>query len=97
MSSAADKIKAKQLAAAERRAEGVPVVAERRDQRVTPVRVTLDLAPELHARFVRWCADTAPVLGRAKLPAVDVMRVLVERVISDDELGAEVVRALRSK
>lgn len=63
--------------------------------RAKPVRTTLDLAPDLHARWTRWLSDTAPVLGRVKLTTVDVARVLFERLLTDEDLQREVIQELK--
>jgi hypothetical protein len=98
MTTAADRLRAQQQRAAERRAAASPVVkpVDRPVQRTKPVRMTLDLAPDLHARFARWCTETAPKLGeRANLPGVEVVRLLLGRLLADEDLQRSVIEDLR--
>jgi hypothetical protein len=56
--------------------------------RVKPVRMTLDLSPEFHKQCARWCTKTAADLDRANLPAVEVVRLLLGRLLADDGEGS---------
>lgn len=78
--------------------EAWPVASEQRRlpaQRVRPVKMSLELAPELHAEFVRWCMDAARELGRGRVNSTEPLRVLVRRLLVDEALAAEVREALR--
>lgn len=66
-------------------------------ERVRPVKVSLELAPELHAEFLRWCMDAARELGRGRVNGTEPLRVLVRRLLADDDLAAEVRDALRQE
>jgi hypothetical protein len=76
-------------------AEAAPVAVAVPVVRANPVRMTVDLAPDLHARFSQWCAETAPELGRASLPGVEVVRKLLGRLLADEDLRRSVVEDLR--
>lgn len=64
-------------------------------ERVRPIKVSLELAPELHAEFVRWCMDAARELGRGRVNSTEPLRVLVRRLLADEELSRVVMEALR--
>ncbi|MFF4291371.1 hypothetical protein ACFY0R_39685 [Streptomyces sp. NPDC001633] len=56
--------------------------------RTTPVRTTLDLAPELHMDLKRWCNAAAVELHQPDVPLVAVLRQLVHLLaveVPDDE------------
>lgn len=59
---------------------------------VKPVRSTVDLSPVQHAGLKAWCGETAVEIGTSRVTTQDVMRVLVARLLTDDDL-AEKIRA----
>jgi hypothetical protein len=65
-----------------------------RTPRQRSVRLTVDLLPEDHARLRQWCMDVAVKLGRGSISQADVVRVLLERLHTDPELGQQVVATL---
>lgn len=67
----------------------------RQPQRVRPVKVSLELAPELHAELTRWCLDAARQLGRGRVNSTEPLRALLRRLLDDEQLSAEVVAELR--
>ncbi len=68
-----------------------------RAARVKPVRMTLDLAPALHAEFEDWTTKTSRQAGRGRVVRADVLRVLVRELLKDEELQARVTDALNTE
>src|SRR4051812_8698407 len=77
--------------------EAAPVVQPRQSVRVRPVKVSLELAPELHADLNRWLLDAARELGRGRVNSTEPLRVLVRRLVADPELSAQVLATLRQE
>jgi hypothetical protein len=79
-------------AAATRRSEPGARPAGRTAMRSKPVRITLDLSPELYRELTRW-ADTAAVeLDVPRVALADAMRAMI-RVTTEN--GSEVLERLR--
>ncbi len=107
MSSASDRAreKASRLAAGSRQRPPEPATAEDvpeerpvptapRAARVKPVRMTLDLAPALHADFDDWTTRITRQLGRGRVVRADVLRVLVRQLLEDEAVQRRVIEAL---
>jgi hypothetical protein len=65
--------------------------------RTKPVRISLDLAPQLYRDLTEWNGQTADALGRSRITHADTLRSLVRRLLNDPELAASVVDDLRSQ
>ena len=66
---------------------------DRKDSaRTKPIRRSVDLSPAHHARLTQWCAETADMIGTARVTGQDVIRALVARLLMDEAL-AERIRA----
>ena len=63
--------------------------------RTRPVKVSVALPPRAYYGLVDYCADAAKVTG-ARVPHVDVMRVLIGELLSDADLRRRVTEQLRS-
>lgn len=61
-----------------------------------PVRLTLDLTPELHAQLQRWCLDAAPGVGRPRVAGQQVLRALIGRLLTNEQLAREITLDLRT-
>lgn len=87
---------ARMLRAAEgRRAqEGAPR-ARRTAARTKPVRTTVDLSPELHRKLKTWTASAAERMDVVEVPLADVFRVLIKRLVEEQDLEDQVVADLR--
>lgn len=91
---AADR-EARMMRAAAGRQEETPAPRRPATVRTKPVRTTVDMAPELHRKLKRWLGGAADELEVADVPLADVVRVLVRRLVEDDELAAGVLEDLR--
>lgn len=66
-----------------------PVVAAR------PVRLSVDLEPVVHSKLVQWTAQAGPEVGRSRIPTAEVARVLLRRLIRDEDWQRYVIEELR--
>lgn len=58
--------------------------------RTKPVRRSVDLSPAHHARLTQWCAETADMIGTARVTGQDVIRALVARLLMDEALAQRI-------
>lgn len=72
-----DRRKAQMAAAAARRAEPGARPAGRTAIRSKPVRITLDLSPELYRQLTRWADSAAVALDVPRVALADVMRAMI--------------------
>jgi hypothetical protein len=79
-------------AAAARRSEPAARPAGRTAIRSKPVRVTLDLSPELYRELTRWADSAAVALDVPRIALADAMRAMI-RVTAEN--GDEVLERLR--
>jgi hypothetical protein len=84
--------KAQMAAAAARRAVPGALPAGRTAIRSKPVRITLDLSPELYRQLTGWADAAAVTLGVPRVSLADAMRAMI-RVSADNP--AEVLDRLR--
>jgi hypothetical protein len=63
--------------------------------RSKPVRITVDLTPELHRLLTGWTAATAAGLGVPRLTTADAIRSMIRATTADEEVSAVVTRLLR--
>jgi hypothetical protein len=69
--------KAQMAAAAGRRSERDAPAAGRTAIRSKPVRITLDLSPELYRQLTRWTDSAAITLGVPRVPLADAVRAMI--------------------
>ena len=74
--------KAQMAAAAARRAEPGARPAGRTAIRSKPVRITLDLSPELYRELTGWADEAAIALGVPRVSLADAVRAMI-RVTAD--------------
>ncbi|MBV9012043.1 MAG: hypothetical protein JO281_09615 [Pseudonocardiales bacterium] len=58
--------------------------------RTKPVRRSVDLSPMYHRKLTQWCAETADVIGTARVTGQDVIRALVARLLMDESLARRI-------
>ncbi|HEY2521044.1 MAG TPA: hypothetical protein VGJ19_13110 [Streptosporangiaceae bacterium] len=75
--------KAQMAAAAGRRTQPDARPAGRTAIRSKPVRITLDLSPELYRQLTRWADDAAVELGVPRVALADAIRAMI-RLAGDD-------------
>lgn len=59
------------------------------------MRTTVDMTPELHRKLKTWTAGAAERLDVVEVRLADVFRVLVKRLVEDENLEDQVVTDLR--
>jgi hypothetical protein len=75
--------KAQMAAAAARRTEPGAAPAGRTAIRSKPVRITLDLSPELYRQLTRWADEAAVELDVPRVALADAVRAMI-RIAGDD-------------
>jgi len=83
MTKARDQRKAQMAAAAARRTEPDARPAGKTAIRSKPVRITLDLSPELYRQLTRWVDEAAVELDVPRVALADAVRAMI-RVAGDD-------------
>jgi hypothetical protein len=78
-----DQRKAQMAAAAARRTEPDAKPAGRTAIRSKPVRITLDLSPELYRQLTRWADEAAVELDVPRVALADAVRAMI-RIAADD-------------
>ena len=83
MTSEREQRKAQMAAAAARRAEPHARPAGRTAIRSKPVRITLDLSPELYRQLTAWADAAAVTLDVPRVPLAEAVRAMI-RVAADN-------------
>ena len=83
MTSEREQRKAQMAAAAARRTEPDAKPAGRTAIRSKPVRITLDLSPELYRQLTRWADEAAVELDVPRVALADAVRAMI-RIAGDD-------------
>jgi len=60
-------------------------------------RRTVDLSPGQHRALDIWQRDAADRLGVARVTGQDVLTALIDQLLSDPRLSAEITRALQAR
>lgn len=77
MTTEQDRRKAQMAAAAARRAGASAEAPGRTAIRSKPIRITLDLSPELYRQLTRWADSAAIALDVPRVALADVMRAMI--------------------
>jgi len=62
-----------------------------------PIRSTVDLAPMRHAQLKAWCGETAVQLGKSRVTTQDVVRAMVERLLTDETFARNIRADLKKE
>jgi hypothetical protein len=92
MTTERDRRKAQMTAAAARRTEPDARPAGKTAIRSKPVRITLDLSPELYRQLTRWAHSAAIELDVPRVPLADAVRAMIK---VSTESPDEVIERLR--
>jgi hypothetical protein len=74
-----------------------PVVLGRTRTRTLRTRRTVDLSPAQHRALDIWQRDAADRLGIARVTGQEVLATLVDQLLSDPNLGAQITRTIRAR
>lgn len=89
--------KAQYAAAAARRAEPDARPAGKTAIRSKPVRITLDLSPELYRELIGWADEAAIVLGVPRVSLADAVRAMIRVTADHPDQVLERLRRERDK
>jgi len=67
----------------------------RSSARAKPVRLSVDLSPELYRSFTQLSRDLADQVDVARVPHVAIIRALVCRVVNDPHLQEQILTDMR--
>ena len=84
--------KAQMVAAAARRAEPDAQPAGRTAIRSKPVRITLDLSPELYRQLTQWADSAAITLNVPRVSLADAMRAMIRVTAESPDEVLELLR-----
>ena len=87
--------KAQMVAAAARRVEPDARPAGRTAIRSKPVRITLDLSPELYRQLTQWADSAAIALDVPRVALAEVMRAMIRVTAESPDKVLEVLRRER--
>ena len=72
-----------------------PVILGR--TRVQRTRRTVDLAPAQHRALDIWQREAADRLGLARVTGQEVLAALVDQLLSDPKLAAQIIHTIRAR
>jgi hypothetical protein len=97
MTTQRDQRKAQMTAAAARRAEPDARPPGRTAIRSKPVRITLDLSPELYRQLTQWAASAAIALDVPRVPLADAVRAMIRATAESPDRALELLRREREQ
>ena len=89
--------KAQMTAAAARRTEPGAGPAGRTAIRSKPVRITLDLSPELYRQLTEWAASAAVALDVPRVALADAVRAMIRVTAENPDEVLELLRRERER
>jgi hypothetical protein len=89
--------KAQMAAAAARRAEPDARPPGRTAIRSKPVRITLDLSPELYRQLTEWAASAAVALDVPRVALADAVRAMIRATADSPDRVLELLRRERER
>ena len=95
MSTQREQRKAQMTAAAARRTEPDARPAGRTAIRSKPVRITLDLSPELYRQLTEWAASAAIALDVPRVALADAVRAMIRVTAENPDEVLELLRRER--
>lgn len=63
---------------------------------VKNIRSTVDLPPARHAQLKAWLGETAVMIGRSRVTTQDVVRTMVDRLLTDETFARKIRDDLRA-
>jgi hypothetical protein len=84
-------------AAATRRAEPDARPPGRTAIRSKPIRITLDLSPELYRQLTQWAASAAIALDVPRVPLADAVRAMIRATAESPHETLELLRQEREQ
>ena len=97
MSTQREQRKAQMTAAAARRAEPGARPPGRTAIRSKPVRITLDLSPELYRQLNQWAASAAIALDVPRVALADAVRAMIRAAAESPDRALELLRHEREQ
>ncbi len=95
MSTPREQRKAQMAAAAARRTEADARPPGQTAIRSKPVRITLDLSPELYRQLTEWAASAAIALDVPRVPLADAMRAMIRVTAESPDQFLDLLRRER--
>ena len=86
---------AQMAAAAARRTQPDARPAGRTAIRSKPIRITLDLSPELYRQLTRWADTAAITLDVPRVALADAVRTMIRATTENPATTAEIIERLR--
>jgi hypothetical protein len=97
MSTQREQRKAQMAAAAARRAEPDAPPPGRTAIRSKPIRITLDLSPELYRQLTQWAASAAIALDVPRVALADAVRAMIRATDESPDKALELLRQEREQ
>lgn len=97
MSTQREQRKAQMAAAATRRAEPDARPPGQTAIRSKPVRITLDLSPELYRELTQWAASAAIALDVPRVALADAVRAMIRVTADNPDKALELLRRQREQ